>query len=222
MKKALPILILLFASQAFCLPSNPLYKENTSYQWLTQMNRIYHHIDFRFSPRLVRHMGLSYRAEYSLGGPALDLQGSYMLSSWQAISVPPSSSHSGGDDEGILGDANSELTRARNGSDPWSQWLLELGYSYRGRLIPVTAKKWTQAARVAFGYTGLSDSVNSKSYSGFSVGVEFSLFYAMNSKMLVGPKFSYRHGWVHLNGVPTSNMTRLPITSFDAGLGVVF
>ncbi|MBU6154057.1 MAG: hypothetical protein KGP28_07120 [Bdellovibrionales bacterium] len=222
MIKTILAALLFFPSVTMALPQNPMYPENISHQWLTGMNRFYHHVDIRFSPRMIRHYGASYRLEYSLGGRAIDLQGTFLLSSWDAMSVPPNQTSAETDPGGLITDPGTEVGRSRNPKDPWNQWLIELGYSYRGRLIPIEAKKWVQAARVAFGYTGIRDVNQEKSYSGFSVNVEFSMFYALNPRFQVGPKFSYRYGWAHLNGVPTSNFTRIPIASFDAALGVVF
>ena len=222
MKPWILLLSLLLPFAGHAATRNPMYPENISYQWLAGVNRFNHHIDLRFSPRMVRHYGASYRLEYSLGGRALDLQGTFLLSSWDAMSVPPSLGSQENNEGGLVDNPVAEVALPRNARDPWNQWILELGYSYRGRLIPIEATKWSQAARAAFGYTGLKDITNNKSYSGFSVNVEFSMYYALNQKFQIGPKLSYRYGWAHLNGVPTSNLTRLPIASFDAALGLVF
>jgi hypothetical protein len=223
-KKIVPLLLLfLFPIRAFSLAPYSIYPENTAYQIQTKVNRLYHHVDFRFSPRLIRHFGASYRAEYSMGGRAIDLQGSFLLSSWNALSVPPSADDLSADEDSLISDPSTEVGAPRSGSDRWTQWILEAGYSYRGRLVlPIEAKRWTQAARFALGYTGLSDGVNDKRYSGPSINFEISVYYALSQKVLFGPKISYRHGWVHLNGTPTSNLTRVPISTLDMALGLVF
>ena len=198
------------------------YKENLPYQWMSQSNRFYHQLDFKFSPRFVKHYGADYRLTYSLGAQAIDLQGSYLKTTWGALSVPPSNSHIGGDSEGILTDPNSQLSVPRSDTDPWTQWIVELGYSYRGRLIPLDATRWIQAARVSLGYTGIRDTLHALGFSGITLNAEFSLWYPIRPKIMMGPTLGYRHGWVNLDGAPKSNLNRLPIATLEAALGLCF
>lgn len=215
-------LVVLFLPIKSLAAANPLFKENLAYQWLTQNHLFFHHLNFNFSPFLAKHLGASYRLEYSLGPQAIDLQGSFLSSSWRALSVNPSDAHALEDNEGIISDPASEISRTRGQNDPFSQWMASVGYSYRGRLVPISAKTWMQSARFSVGYTGVTDTNRSLKYSGFFINAEFSILMTVSSKILAGPTMGYRHGWVHLDGKPASNMTRLPIATLEAGLGIVF
>jgi len=196
-----------------------MYAENAPYQWMTQPYRFSHQVDLRFSPALGKRQGIDYRLSYNLGPSAIDIQVNYLSSKWSALSVPASESDSLNDAELILGDPGSELSRARKDSDSWTQWIYELGYSYRGRLIPVEMRNWTQSARFALGYTKLKDLTHGLGYSGVTVNTEFTLGYGILPKLSIGPTVGLRYGWANLDGVPASNMTRIPLLSLEMTVG---
>ena len=55
-------LMILIACLTYLLPgvataSDPFYKENTAYQWITQKYRFTHHLDFRLLPGVKSGMG---------------------------------------------------------------------------------------------------------------------------------------------------------------------
>jgi hypothetical protein len=159
-----------------------------------------------------------------MGSSAIDLQGSYKITSWDALSVPASESdlYADASGESLITDPSSELGRVRNAKDAWTQWIAEIGYSFRGRLMPLNARSWMQSARVSVGYTGLTDSVRQWSYAGLSFGTEFGLWYAWRPKILIGPTLGYRFGSVTRSGESALNSKRLPILSLNAALGVNF
>jgi hypothetical protein len=201
-----------------------LYKENVAVQAATQPRRFSHLVSFDFSPRLIRHYGGSYRLVYSMGSTALDLQGTYKMTSWDALSVPPSESDLNTDaySQSLINNPSTELGRVRGAKDAWSQWIAELGFSFRGRLIPMGARNWMQSARVSVGYTGLTDTVNQLSYAGLSFGTEFGIWYSWRPKVLIGPSIGYRFGSVTRTGESALNSRRLPILSVNAAIGVNF
>jgi hypothetical protein len=201
-----------------------LYRENFAVQSATQPRRFSHLLSFDFSPRMIRHYGGSYRLIYSFGSTALDLQGAYKLTSWDALGVPASDSdlYADASNQNLIPDPSSEFGRIRSARDAWSQWIAEIGLSYRGRLVPGRARNWMQSARVSIGYTGLTDTVNRLRYSGLNFGTEFGLWYAWKPKILIGPSIGYRFGSVSRSGESALNSRRLPILSLNASLGVNF
>jgi hypothetical protein len=188
---------------------------------MTQAYRFSHQVGLRFSPALGKRQGLDYRLSYSLGQAAVDLQVSYLSSKWSALSVPGSDSDVSllNDPAQISANPNAEINRSRSASDSWTQWIYELGYSYRGRLIPLESRNWMQSARFAVGFTRLSDLTHGLSYSGASISTEFMLGYSLMPKVLIGPSAGIRSGWAFLNGVPASSETRIPLLSLEMTLG---
>jgi hypothetical protein len=221
-------LALLWMALFYPSPSNAqnvsLYKENQAVQAATQPKRFSHLFSIDFSPRLIRHYGGSYRLIYSMGSTAIDLQGSYKMTSWDALSVPASETDLNDDLDGesLITDPSSEFGRVRSAKDAWTQWIAEIGYSFRGRLVPMSARSWMQSARVSIGYTGLTDSVHQLSYAGLSLGTEFGVWYAWRPKILIGPTLGYRFGSVSRSGESALNSKKIPIISLNAALGVNF
>jgi hypothetical protein len=219
----IPILI---ACSTYLLPraalaTEPFYKENTAYQWITQKYRFTHHLDFRLLPGVKSGMGGSYRLAYSLGEYAFDLQAAYDESSWGVIfpsgglTLPLPSSPA-------ADDPNSQLNLPRNASDPWRTLVIEAGISYRGRLVPFKATKWIQSSRISAGRLMLMDKANGLAFSGFGLNVEFSIWYQLLPKLLIGPTFGYRGGWAFLDGNPNVDTNRIPIRMLQTTFGTVF
>ena len=213
-------LIFLSASRAV---AGTVYGENIPYQWMTQPYRFTHQVDLRFSPALGKRQGIDYRLSYSLGPSAIDIQVNYLSSKWSALSAPASDNDIAFEDpELILSDPASEVNRARKDSDSWTQWIYELGYSYRGRVIPMDMRNWTQSSRFAVGYTKLKDLTHGLGYSGVTLNTEYTLGYAIKPMVSIGPTVGLRYGWAHLDGVPTSNTTRIPLLSLEMTVGAQF
>ena len=219
-------LMILIACLTYLLPgvataSDPFYKENTAYQWITQKYRFTHHLDFRLLPGVKSGMGGSYRLAYSLGEYAIDLQAVYDESSWGVLfpsggitfPLPPSPA---------ADDPSSQLNLPRNASDPWKVLLFEAGISYRGRLIPLKATKWIQSSRLSAGRLMLMDKANGLAFSGFGLNVEFSIWYQLLPKVLIGPTFGFRGGWAFLDGNPNVDTNRIPIRMLQTTFGTVF
>jgi hypothetical protein len=199
--------------------TEPFYKENTAYQWITQKYRFSHHLDFRYMNGFNPGIGGSYRLAYSLGEHAVDLQVAYDRTYWGSLFPSiDSGSYSGA----AVSDPASQLNLPRNASDKWKVLLAEMGLSYRGRLIPRTATKWMQNSRISAGQIRLTDEANSLSFTGLTVNVEFSIWYQLLPKVLIGPTFGYRFGWAYLNGQPNVDTNRIPVKMLQATLGTVF
>jgi hypothetical protein len=200
-----------------------LYPESSAYQWITQSYRLYHQVDFKFSPSLGHHFGGDYRLTYSLGEMALNLQGSYLASSWKYVSTPISKAEfdtsSGGD--GVVNNTSAQVNLPRNDNDPWIRASAELGYSYRGRLTPFD-RKWIQSARVSAGYMQLTDQINNLKFTGPTFNVECSIWYQLSSKILIGPTIGYRFGWARRTGGNGLNSDRIPTVTLESALGTVF
>ena len=205
----------------FAAEASSLYTENVPFQRMTQAFRLSHQVGLRFSPALGKRQGLDYRLTYSLGPSAVDVQISYLTSQWSALSVPGSDSDLGlGNDPAQISlDPNAEINRARSSADSWTQWIYELGYSYRGRLIPLEYRNWMQSARFGLGYTRLKDLAHGLSYSGVSISTEFMIGYALLPNVVMGPGLGIRSGWAHLDGVPANSSTRIPLLSLEMTLG---
>ena len=201
--------------------TEPFYKENSAYQWITQKYRFSHHLDFRYMNGFNPGMGGSYRLAYSLGEYSVDLQASYDQTRWGALGAlqPDNGATPSGP---AVSDPTSQLNLPRNASDQWKAMLLEAGLSYRGRLTPRTATKWMQNSRISAGQIRLTDEANSLSFTGLTVNVEFSIWYQLLPKVLIGPTFGYRFGWAYLNGQPNVETNRIPIQMLQATLGTVF
>jgi hypothetical protein len=201
--------------------ASPLYSENIPLQWMNQAYRFSHQVGLRFSPALGKRQGLDYRLTYSLGPSAVDFQVTYLSSKWSALSVPGSDSDFDviNDPGQVSTDPNAEINRARSASDSWTQWIYELGYSYRGRLIPLESRKWMQSARFALGYTRLKDLTHGLSYSGASISTDFMIGYSILPKVILGPSLGIRSGWAYLDGVPASSATQIPLLSLEMTLG---
>jgi hypothetical protein len=201
--------------------TEPFYKENTAYQWITQRHRFTHHVDFRYLSGLSASFGGSYRLAYSLGEYAVDLQGSYDRTQWGSLgALPPDNSTV--PTGTAVSDPSSQINLPRNAADKWTALLIETGLSYRGRLVPRTATKWIQNSRLSFGRVMLSDQANALSFTGISMNVEFSIWYQLLPKLLIGPTFGYRFGWAFLDGSPNVETNRIPIQMLQATLGTVF
>ncbi len=199
--------------------STILYKENTSYSWFTQSYRFYHQVDLHLQPLLSKQIGGDYRMTYSLGETAIDLQATYLATTWKSISTPTDINSGIG---GAFDDPTAQINLKRNAADAWTQFLFELGYSYRGRLVPMDAKKWLQTARASFGYTSLKDQTHHNTFSGPSFGTEFSLWYQLYPKILIGPTLGYRFGWAYLSGASHTDANRIPLVSLNTSIGTVF
>jgi hypothetical protein len=203
------------------LATEPFYKENTAYQWITQKYRFSHHLDFRYMNGLNPGMGGSYRLAYSLGEHAVDLQVAYDQTRWGAIFPSmdyPLFPYTGP----AVTDPNSQVNLPRNASDKWTVLIAEAGLSYRGRLVPRTATKWIQSGRISGGRMMLTDQTNGLSFSGLTVNVEVSVWYQLLPKLLIGPTFGYRFGWAYLNDQPNVDTNRIPVRMLQATLGTVF
>lgn len=209
--------LLLAPLQCFSAERLGIYTENIPYTWMTQPYRFYHQVDFRFSPLFMKRFGADYRLNYSLGASAVDLEIAYFTSRWGAMSVPATDTESA-----AAGTPGSQLALPRSDQDSWNQWIAEIGYSYRGRIVPLNERFWMQSARVALGYTGLQDQANSLKFSGISINAEFSLWYPILPRVMMGPTFGWRYGWMHLNGAPSLDVNRLPYTALEASLGAQF
>ena len=201
--------------------TEPFYKENTAYQWITEKYRFSHHLDFRYMNGFNPGIGGSYRLAYSLGEYSVDLQASYDQTRWGALGAlqPDNSTAPTGP---AVSDPTSQLNLPRRASDPWKALLIEAGLAYRGRLTPRTAVKWMQSSRISAGRAMLTDGANGLSFSGMTVNVECSIWYHLLPKVLIGPTFGYRFGWAFLNGQPNVETNRIPIQMLQATLGTVF
>ncbi len=214
-----PVLILSILLAGPSLASEPFYKENTAYQWITQKYRFSHHLDFRYMNGFNPGTGGSYRLAYSLGEHAVDLQVAYDQTRWGAIFPSlDTGTYSG---QGVL-DPASQINLPRNASDKWSVLITEAGLSYRGRLVPRTATKWIQSGRISGGRMMLTDQANGLSFTGVTVNVEVSIWYQLMPKLLIGPTFGYRYGWAYLNDQPNVDTNRIPVRMLQATLGTVF
>jgi hypothetical protein len=217
--RTLSLLSLLLLAPSKVRATEPFYKENTAYQWITQKYRFTHHLDYRFDPGLGKSFGGSYRLAYSLGEYAVDLQFIYDRTSWGVISpAAPGTAWTGT----ATTDPASQYNVARSVSDPWTLMNLETGISYRGRLLPRTAFKWIQSGRMSLGYVRMKDGATGLSFAGPGINFEASIWYQVLPKLLIGPTFGYRFGWGYLMGQPNVETNRLPFLQFQATLGTVF
>lgn len=222
-------LLALIAQNAFAVYEHSdakIYSENVPYQWVTQKNQFYQQIDLKFSPLLYKRYGLSYRISYSMGPSAIDLQGSYFVTNWRAISAPITQAELNAasfyEPGGVSDQQGSQINVLRQRDDPWTQWILEFGYSYRGRLVPLNERFWMQSARFSVGYTGLTDKNADLSFKGFTFNTEFMMMYQVNPNFLLGPTIGYRWGWAYLSGREQTLFNRIPLLSLDSSIGAIF
>jgi hypothetical protein len=68
----------------------------------------------------------------------------------------------------------------------------------------------------------LMDKANGLAFSGFGLNVEFSIWYQLLPKLLIGPTFGYRGGWAFLDGNPNVDTNRIPIRMLQTTFGTVF
>jgi hypothetical protein len=198
--------------------TEPFYKENTAYQWITQNYRFSHQVDYRFHSDIAGSFGANYRLSYSLGEYAVDLQAIFDRTNWDAIfpvtpGTPPT---------GPAVSENSQYNRPRNATDKWTLLTLESGLSYRGRLVPGTATKWIQSSRVSAGYVRLFEQASGLQFAGPSINFEASVWYQLLPKVLIGPTIGYRFGWGYLMGKPNLELDRIPFRQFQLNFGTVF
>jgi hypothetical protein len=143
-----------------------------------------------------------------------------MSYSMVSVSAGPSDT----DNSTAAGDPTAERSRPRNGSDPWSYFLIEPGISVIGRLFASSLPQLTERVRFGMGYGSMSDQINNLSFSAISFSFETDLEYQLG----VGSRFAVKGGVIYNAGVldnkadsdPTHG--RLPASWLQEQLALVY